>query len=67
MPISLFHSSIHVVESIFLVTFIDAYKAARNCKGEDFCLEIPLDQVSINKHLVIFQKYDIVVVIVHTI
>ena len=43
------------------VTFVDAYKTARNCKGEDFCLEIPLNQVNINKHhLVIFQKYDIV-------
>ena len=38
------------VESNF-ITFTDAYKVARNCNGEDFCLEVPVDQVSISNLL----------------
>ena len=34
---------------IFIIKIIlDAYKVARKCNGEKFCLEVPLDQVSQN-------------------
>jgi hypothetical protein len=37
----------HIIVDAFTFTIIDAYKVARNCNGEEFCLEVPLDQVSL--------------------
>ena len=36
------------VFTLIIIIKSDAYKVARKCNGEEFCLEVPLDQVSQN-------------------
>jgi hypothetical protein len=37
----------NIIIDAFTFIIIDAYKVARNCNGEEFCLEVPQDQVSL--------------------
>ena len=39
------------VFTLIIIIKLDVYKVARKCNGEEFCLEVPLDQVSQNQSI----------------
>lgn len=48
---------------IIIIIKLDAYKVARKCNGEEFCLEVPLDQVSQNlEHGLWIVNYDYIII-----